>query len=93
MARKILKKLLWLLWNLLGLVPYLAITFVVTWLWLRTFGTGNVPTSPALPDLLKDAMTYEALLRDLSIIGGWAVWYLECKFVKAMFGHLMAYRR
>ena len=76
-----LTKSLHILWRtfvvIMGIVPYVMISYFVIFWWIKN---AQLPYSPPLN--FKDVFKPIGLIMDLSILGSWAFWYLFCKLFK-----------
>lgn len=66
---------------LVGLIPYLAIGYLVIKMWNKY--VGYTPDNiHGVRDFIISAYSIDNLLMSLSILGSWVLWWLFCKFIK-----------
>ena len=75
-VKKILHKVLWFVWKLMGFIPYLVL--IVNIVWSNQFG---LPIPGNLFDF-KLLVSTSYILYTLAVIGSWTTWYIFCKIFK-----------
>ena len=68
---------------IVGLIPYIALSFLVVIMWDKYIG--YTPLQGDLLDYARDTLfAPNNILSSLALLGSWASWYLCCKLFKYM---------
>jgi hypothetical protein len=79
-VKKILHKVLWFVWKLMGFIPYLVLTDIVNIVWSNQFG---LPIPPGnLISAFRLLLDLQYILYTLAVVGSWTMWVIFCKVLK-----------
>ena len=71
-----------LLLIILGLLPYVGISFAVVLAWQRYMPVPPLPSTMFTWAMILSYFDHIHVFMSLSLLGAWASWYLFCKLVK-----------
>jgi hypothetical protein len=60
-----------------GFIPYIGMTFLTVWLWMKYIGLPEIPVFN-----WHNFINVPALLLACSIFGSWILWWFFCKIIR-----------
>ncbi len=78
------KIILFELVNIIGIIPYIGLSFLVVVMWDKYIGS-TPPQGTGIWDYTRDSiLSPYNILCGFSMLGSWFFWYILCKLVKSI---------